>query len=719
MGLHLGWIPNEPGLRPREFARRVPGAAGPDPLRMAALRAAHAARALWTRLLVVVGAFTLALFGVEGSFAHVAWAWGAGAGIAACCWLPVAELAWSRRRAGVRLRSEMLAGASQDAAELAAYEQRKAQWDASEAERIAVTPRWLRVGAHADIDRLDVFGGTARGRQNLLTGVGQALLEHRAVVVVDLSQDRVCEGLIEAAYQSGISYQDYQLPRDLPSTPLLAGLSGDQVASLIVEVLHADDTNATAAGRATDLMLLRKIIRVLGDHATMSRLYEALSLLLGNVPDVPQNPDARDDLNLTAGERACLHGLFGSGLRGDVAGNLVRLAAVVEPLAGLGTDAAFRPAARLTCLSLPDGPRDVTADLAAALIVQWATRSIADDGGFRPAVLLAGAHEQSTRHLGRLTTVCERYQVPLVRTFARLTEESALHLDTRHTAFMRLPTRPEAMRAAEHIGLERRFVAGHFSHSHSVSRSRTKTTGESVTHGTGSSQGGAVTQAKGSTTGQSYSEAEVPRRDSSVHVSVGDRGAGDRGAGNGGAGNGGSKRPADQAKASGGRPGASVGGREPAPGAHGRKPEVDVVKTRTRFTAQHESEAKTQSWTKTEETSHTRSNSRSRTDGTSVGDEITYELVYDHRVAPETLMALPEDQMLAPSIVSGAGAGKAFSGSRVPAESRMVALVIDPSLVGSDAVVQVLPDEIPAYEPPTPAVSSRVPDYERLPAQPR
>jgi len=45
----------------------------------------------------------------------------------------------------------------------------------------------------------------------------------------------------------------------------------------------------------------------------------------------------------------------------------------------------------------------------------------------------------------------------------------------------------------------------------------------------------------------------------------------------------------------------------------------------------------------------------------------------------------------------------------------MVALVIDPSVVGTDPVAPVSPHEIPAYEPPVPAVSSHVPDYERLP----
>ncbi len=170
----------------------------------------------------------------------------------------------------------------------------------------------------------------------------------------------------------------------------------------------------------------------------------------------------------------------------------------------------------------------MAADLTAALVVQWVTRAVsaegstADDAGIRPAVILAGADEQSTRHLGRLTAVCERYDIPLVRTFSRLTEESARHLDTRHTAFLRLATRPEALRAAEHIGLERRFVAGRFARRHSVSRSRTRTTSDSVTHTTGRTEGESTTHTTGTTTGQAYSEAEVPRQQQQVHVHVED-----------------------------------------------------------------------------------------------------------------------------------------------------------------------------------------------------
>ena len=448
---------------------------------------------------------------------------------------------------------------------------------------------------------------------------------------------------------------------------------------------------------------------------------------------------------------------------------------MVEPLTGLGTGTPPRDPARLTCLSLAEGPRDVAADLTAALIVQWVTRGVSADeagGAASPAVILAGADEQSTRHLGRLTAVCERYDIPLVRTFSRLTEESARHLDTRHTAFMRLATRPEALRAAEHIGLERRFVAGRFAHRHSVSRSRTSTTSESVTHTTGRTEGEADTHTTGTTTGQAYSEAEVPRHEQQVHVHVEDhrprddrrdgrddldhrasvrdpagrdsgpaagqdrredktvRGAAEKGTG--------ASEAADVRKAaarrtsdprprggsgsgwggSGGSRGGSGGsGKRPA-GPKSGKPQIDIVKTRTWFTAQHESDANTKSWSTTEETSHTSSSSRSRTDGVSVGDEITYELVYDHQVQPETLMALPEDQMLAPNIVeAAASAAKGVTGAKPQkaTESKMVALVVDPSVVGNQAVAPVRPGEIPAFEPPAPAISGQVPDYERVP----
>ena len=378
MGLHLGWIPNEPGLRSRAYDRAAPPEPEPDPAKVAALAAAQHARGMWARLLIVIGLFAVVLFGPLAALAHARWAWGAAGGLALCCWLPVVLLGAKRRRAATHLREETERGAWLHATELEEYEEGKALWARSEEERIAAAPRWLQVGAHEDMSRLDVFGGTVPGRQNMVTGLGWELLAEHPVIVLDLSQDRVADGLLAAAARAGISCQDYELPRDLNATPLLAGLGGEQVASLIVEVMHADDAGATAAGRATDLMILRKVIGVLGDDVSLGRLHAALGLLLSGGED---RADPAAVLALTEDERAGLRGLFGDGFRHQVAGNLVRLAAVVEPLSGVGAEPGARQPSRLTCLSLADGPRDVAADLTAALVVQWVTRAVAENGG--------------------------------------------------------------------------------------------------------------------------------------------------------------------------------------------------------------------------------------------------------------------------------------------------------------------------------------------------
>src|SRR5487761_674049 len=150
MGLHLGWIPNEPGLRPREFGRPAPAEPAPDPAKVAALQAAQHARGMWSRLLVAIGLFAFVLFGFLSAVARVTWGWGVAAGLALCCWLPVVLLGLNRRRAAAGLRAETERQAGRHAAERAE----------SEAERIATAPRWLQVAAHEDISRLDVFGGT-------------------------------------------------------------------------------------------------------------------------------------------------------------------------------------------------------------------------------------------------------------------------------------------------------------------------------------------------------------------------------------------------------------------------------------------------------------------------------------------------------------------------------------------------------------------------------
>ena len=165
MGLHLGWIPNEPGLRPRDFERPAPDEPAPDPAKVAALAAAQHVRGQWSRLLIAIGLFAFVLFGFIAEVTRMRWAWWAAGGFALCCLLPVVLLGLNRRRAAARLRTETERRARQHALELAEYEEGRTQWARSEEERIAAAPRWLQVAAHEEITRLDVFGGTGLGRE--------------------------------------------------------------------------------------------------------------------------------------------------------------------------------------------------------------------------------------------------------------------------------------------------------------------------------------------------------------------------------------------------------------------------------------------------------------------------------------------------------------------------------------------------------------------------
>ena len=73
--------------------------------------------------------------------------------------------------------------------------------------------------------------------------------------------------------------------------------------------------------------------------------------------------------------------------------------------------------------------------------------------------------------------------------------------------------------------------------------------------------------------------------------------------------------------------------------------------------------------------------------------------------------------MLAPHIVESAavpgaaGAGAVTAGGKDGKDGKMVALVIDPAIVGTEQVAPVRPGEIPVFEPPAPAVSGHVPDF--------
>ncbi|HWG02533.1 MAG TPA: hypothetical protein VG164_11900 [Trebonia sp.] len=88
-GLYLGWIPNDPGRRPREFPATSPAEPAPDPGKLRAVHDAKSRGVGWIRMLAAIGVFALILLGlIAATDARLSWFW--------------ARPSWWRPAAGVR-----------------------------------------------------------------------------------------------------------------------------------------------------------------------------------------------------------------------------------------------------------------------------------------------------------------------------------------------------------------------------------------------------------------------------------------------------------------------------------------------------------------------------------------------------------------------------------------------------------------------------------------
>ena len=87
--------------------------------------------------------------------------------------------------------------------------------------------------------RTDVFGGSLRGWQALLTTHGTSLLASQPVLTVDLTGEVICQELTDTARAAGVPAAVWLLPAQLGSSGVLAGLSAAQFADALAEAVHA------------------------------------------------------------------------------------------------------------------------------------------------------------------------------------------------------------------------------------------------------------------------------------------------------------------------------------------------------------------------------------------------------------------------------------------------------------------------------------------------
>jgi len=375
------------------------------------------------------------------------------------------------------------------------YDQAHAEWReraaahrSAEMQRVGQLARLGRESewgsAEPPTRRTDVFGGSLRGWQALLTTHGASIMAAQPLLVMDLSGQLASGQLTATARHAGVPAAEYVLPADLDRCGLLSRLSPAEFTWALTEAIHAGAPAGARSDRAVDARVLQQLAAALDGRVTPARLAAAAQSALGH-PVLPGLLSAREEA-LIGGD------LFAAEYRHQIGPNLVRLDAF---LAGLARYAGHSPAAApaagaayYTCLALEAGARSAHGEMLAALAVQWLTVQVSASPASAPAAIIAGADEITRPHLERLSDACERRGVPLTLMFRHLREDSLQLLGGGTAAFMRLGNHVEAEQAASYIGRRHTFVLSQ----RTVTLGRNDSTTRTDTDGRGTSDSGTV-----------------------------------------------------------------------------------------------------------------------------------------------------------------------------------------------------------------------------------
>ncbi|MEU8574942.1 hypothetical protein [Streptomyces asoensis] len=369
---------------------------------------------------------------------------------------------------------------------------------------------WGALPVGPDTRRLDVFGGSQRGREGFLTVFGTSTLQERPLIVVDLTQALICRELSVLAEAADVPVDVQLLPSRMAESSIIGGLAPHDLVHALVEAFHGDDPEAGRAARAVDTRILTQLCDALGEHVSLARLSAGLRVLMGEADDTKCL--SREERNRIADD------LLNDKNKDQVRDSLFRLMSFVHPLEQLGTAREGRGPGYLTCFAIDFGAGSASTELLADLAVQSVMRRLSSFQESAPCVVVAlGEQGLQRRHLERLAQVCERRGSQLVLMHPHLRDAAEQMIGGGTVAFLRLGNHQEANAAADFIGRGHSFVLHSLTDTEgrTVNTSVAKTIGSSVSRGSTYSE--SVTRGSnwGSSSSTSYQGGDNPFSSSS------------------------------------------------------------------------------------------------------------------------------------------------------------------------------------------------------------
>ncbi|MGW0946068.1 hypothetical protein ACWD4O_26515 [Streptomyces sp. NPDC002623] len=385
------------------------------------------------------------------------------------------------------------------------WQQRRQYHESQQEQWVRSLDAWGTRPIGPDTRRLDVFGGSQRGREGFLTVFGTSTLQERPVIVVDLTQALVCRELSMLAEAAGVPVDVQLLPGRMAESSIVGGLAPHELVHALVEAVHGDNPEAGRAERAVDTRILTQLCGALGADVSLARLGAGLRVLMGETDDTKCL--GRDERNRIADD------LLNDKNKDQVRDSLFRLVSFVHPLEQLGTARGGRGPGYLTCLALDFGAGSASTELLADLAVQSVMRRLSTFEETAPSVVVAlGEQGLQRRHLEQLAQVCERRGAQLVLSHPHLRDAAEQMIGGGTVAFMKLGNHQEANVAADFIGREHSFVLHSLTDTEgrTVNTSVARTIGSSVSRGTTHSE--SVTRGSnwGSSSSTSYQAGASP-----------------------------------------------------------------------------------------------------------------------------------------------------------------------------------------------------------------
>ncbi|MCC8251602.1 hypothetical protein [Saccharothrix luteola] len=375
------------------------------------------------------------------------------------------------------------------------WEARRQRFEDHERARMADISDWTSTELSPGVKRVSVIGDNTDGAEALLTVLGASILaEGRSLTVLDLTGDIVVGELVRGAVDTGYQAAFRLLPTELAHVDLLTGMSTEQVVRLLVEARHGGQEKPDLVGRGVDERILTQVLALIAPGGlSMGRIAAALRMAMrARIRDT-------DNSLLSQEEREALRRGLTDEYRRHVSPHLANLEAMVGPLSAMGTGEVDELEGQLRVLSMSSDWTSAQIDFLGDLLVGWAARQVIDNTASIPTLVVTAADRLATRHLDRLSQLCERRGIRLVVLFRRFDETTARMVGRGSVAFMRLDDPQQATRAADFIGREYTFtvsqmsttlggqhthsVANTVSHSDSDGRSTTESVNESRSRG--------------------------------------------------------------------------------------------------------------------------------------------------------------------------------------------------------------------------------------------